>query len=46
MDKPKIADRKPKQVNLDAGEYYWCACGLLERQRAACLAARMKCPDQ
>ena len=27
MDTPKIADNKPKQVNLEAGEYYWCSCG-------------------
>ena len=32
MDKPKIADTKPKQVQLDAGEHYWCACGLSGNQ--------------
>jgi len=32
MTKPKIADTKPKQVNLDAGEHYWCACGLSNAQ--------------
>ena len=32
MDKPKIADLKPKQVNLEAKEYYWCACGLSSNQ--------------
>ncbi len=32
MDQPKIADRKPKQVNLDAGEHHWCACGVSNNQ--------------
>ena len=32
MDKPKIADRKPIQVSLDAGEHYWCACGKSKNQ--------------
>ena len=32
MDKPKIADTKPKQVQLEAGEHYWCACGLSSNQ--------------
>lgn len=32
MTKPKIADTKPKQVSLDAGEYHWCACGLSKNQ--------------
>ncbi len=32
MDQPKIADRKPVQVNLDAGEHHWCACGLSKNQ--------------
>ena len=32
MDKPKIVDLKPKQVKLDAGEHYWCACGLSNNQ--------------
>lgn len=32
MDEPKIADRKPIQVNLDAGEHHWCACGLSKNQ--------------
>lgn len=27
MAKPKIADNKPIQVDLEAGEQYWCACG-------------------
>lgn len=30
---PVIADRKPRQVNLEAGrEYYWCACGRSKNQ--------------
>ncbi len=32
MTKPIIADTEPKQVNLDAGEHYWCACGLSNNQ--------------
>ena len=32
MDKPKIADTKPKQVHLEAGDHYWCACGLSSNQ--------------
>jgi glutamate synthase domain-containing protein 2/CDGSH-type Zn-finger protein len=28
MSEPKIADTKPVQVELEAGEHYWCACGL------------------
>jgi len=27
MDKPTIAAKEPKQLNLDPGTYYWCACG-------------------
>ncbi len=28
MEKPDIADRKPVNVDLDAGEtYHWCSCG-------------------
>jgi len=26
-DAPKIAGRKPMQVDLEAGEHHWCACG-------------------
>jgi CDGSH-type Zn-finger protein len=25
---PKIADKKPAVVELEPGEYKWCACGL------------------
>ena len=32
MAEPHIADRKPKQVTLEAGEYYWCSCGLSKSQ--------------
>lgn len=33
MDKPNIADTKPKGVQLNAEEeYYWCACGLSKNQ--------------
>ena len=32
MDKPKIADLKPKPVELEKNEYYWCACGLSQNQ--------------
>jgi len=27
MPQPKVADKKPKQVALEAGEHHWCACG-------------------
>jgi len=26
-DSPKIAGRKPVQVDLEPGEYFWCSCG-------------------
>ncbi len=32
MTEPRIADRKPIQVDLEAGEYYWCACGKSKNQ--------------
>ena len=33
MDKPVVADRKPKLVNLEAGkDYMWCACGRSKNQ--------------
>jgi CDGSH-type Zn-finger protein len=28
MSEPKIADRRPAVLELEAGTYYWCACGL------------------
>jgi CDGSH-type Zn-finger protein len=27
MDKPKIAADHPNVCELEAGSYYWCACG-------------------
>ena len=27
MADPKIADRKPIKVDLEAGDHYWCSCG-------------------
>ena len=32
MAKAVIANRKPKQVHLELGEYYWCACGRSKNQ--------------
>ncbi|EDZ66625.1 Conserved region in glutamate synthase superfamily [Nitrosococcus oceani AFC27] len=32
MAKAKIADRIPKQLNSEPGEYYWCACGRSKKQ--------------
>ena len=33
MEKPNIADTKPKKVTLEKGEeQYWCACGLSNNQ--------------
>ena len=31
-DKPVIADYKPAVLELEAGTYYWCACGRSEKQ--------------
>ena len=28
MDLPKIAGTGPISIELDPGDYYWCACGL------------------
>ena len=25
--KPKIADNKPAVIELEPGDYFWCACG-------------------
>ncbi len=30
--KPKIADRKPIETNLEKGEHYWCSCGQSKNQ--------------
>lgn len=27
MEKPKIADKQPKVIEMEAGQYYWCTCG-------------------
>lgn len=32
MDKPTVAGRAPTVVTLEAGTYYWCACGLSKNQ--------------
>jgi CDGSH-type Zn-finger protein len=33
MDLPKIAEKFPKQVELEAGKKYaWCSCGLSDNQ--------------
>lgn len=32
MAKPTIADKKPVQVDLEAGEHYWCSCGRSKNQ--------------
>ena len=30
--KPKIHDTKPCAIELEAGDYWWCACGLSAKQ--------------
>lgn len=32
MDKPIIVAKTPVMLNLEAGEYYWCACGKSSNQ--------------
>lgn len=32
MNEPKIAAKKPAAVELEPGKYYWCACGLSQKQ--------------
>ena len=32
MDKPFIAVKKPAQIILDPGVYFWCACGKSSNQ--------------
>lgn len=27
MDEPRIAAKSPAQLTLEAGTYFWCACG-------------------
>ena len=29
---PKIAGTKPEILELEAGKYYWCSCGLSQKQ--------------
>lgn len=32
MDKPQIAEKSPAVIDLEAGTYWWCACGLSKKQ--------------
>jgi CDGSH-type Zn-finger protein len=32
MEKPTIAGKAPVVTTLEAGEYYWCACGRSQNQ--------------
>jgi len=32
MSEPKIADRRPKVLDVEPGTYWWCACGLSKNQ--------------
>ncbi|MEM7769862.1 MAG: CDGSH iron-sulfur domain-containing protein [Cyanobacteria bacterium P01_E01_bin.6] len=32
MSEPKVVDKKPTVMTLEAGTYYWCSCGLSETQ--------------
>ena len=32
MSKPVVAAKKPVVLNLDAGTYHWCQCGLSKNQ--------------
>ena len=32
MSEPKIADRLPAVLKLEAGTYWWCRCGLSQSQ--------------
>ena len=32
MANPKIADKKPKPMVMETGDYYWCACGHSKNQ--------------
>ncbi|PLW94457.1 MAG: hypothetical protein C0592_02785, partial [Marinilabiliales bacterium] len=31
-EKPIAADNKPLKMNLEAGKYFWCACGRSKKQ--------------
>ena len=32
MSKPKIAEKSPLLLEMQAGTYYWCACGQSQNQ--------------
>jgi CDGSH-type Zn-finger protein len=32
MTQPTIADKKPAVIELQPGDYWWCACGLSKSQ--------------
>ncbi|MBN2191816.1 MAG: CDGSH iron-sulfur domain-containing protein [Polyangiaceae bacterium] len=32
MEEPIIAAKEPKQLDLEPGTYYWCACGRSQSQ--------------
>ncbi len=32
MSEPRIADRLPAVLDLEAGTYWWCRCGLSQSQ--------------
>lgn len=32
MSQPVVADTKPAVLDLEAGTYYWCACGQSQKQ--------------
>lgn len=31
-DKPQVADKQPRQMTLEPGTYFWCACGKSKNQ--------------
>ncbi len=32
MDKPEVAEARPAVLDLEAGTYWWCACGKSQSQ--------------
>jgi CDGSH-type Zn-finger protein len=32
MAEPTLFDKKPAVLTLDAGDYWWCSCGLSDNQ--------------
>lgn len=32
MKEPKVADTKPMPMEMEPGNYYWCACGQSQNQ--------------